>query len=168
MKRTVSRDSSATGLDIRLGQQAKPIKRGFASLRTFLILAACLAGIILAAAAAFFLPGSGIKFEKEPSSQATTQQPASSAPIDLVDARAVIFEMLSRIGMDAGRYELDARHAPYVTLQGNACEITGEISLLNNPEGARPYYAIVRQSGPLTTLLILRVDGKVVYTRAEP
>jgi hypothetical protein len=167
VKRTGFRDSSAAGFDIRLGQQAKPVKRGFASLRTYLILAACLAGIILAAAAAFFLPGSGTLFEEEPS-QATSQQPAPSAPIDLVDARAVIFEMLSRIGMDAGRYELDARHAPYVTLQGSACEITGEISLLNNPDGARPYYAIVRQSGPLTTLLILRVDGKVVYTRAEP
>jgi len=168
VKRTVPADSSVSGIDMRLGPQIKPIKRGFASLRSLLILAACLAGIILAAAAAFLLPGSGTKLEKALSAQATVEQPALAAPIELADAREAIFERLARIGMDAGRYELDARHAPYVTLQGSACEIAGEISLLNNPEGARPYYAIVRQSGPLTKLLILSVDGKVVYTRAEP
>ncbi len=164
MKRTVSRESSVTGLDMRMGPEVKQAKRGFASWRTYLILAACLAGILLAAGAAFLRPGSGSESENEPPSQATVARRAAS-PIDLVDARAVIFDMLSRFGMDAGRYELDARHEPSVTLQGDACEISGEISLLNTPEQARPYYAIVRQSGPLTTLLILCVDGKIVYTR---
>lgn len=130
-----------------------------------LILALCLVGIIIAAAA-FLLSGSGTQTGEEPRSLTAAQQPAPTSPIDLAAAREVIFEMLSRIGMDAGRYELDARHAPSVTFQGTACEIAGEISLLNNPEGARSYYAIVRQSGPVTTLLLLRVDGEVVYTRA--
>lgn len=164
VKRKTSVESSLSGLDMGLGPQVRPVRRGFASLRTMLILALCLLGIVIAAAA-FLLAGFNTRTGEEPRSHAADQQTTPKAPIDLADAREVIFDRLARMGMDAGRYELDARHAPSMALQGDACEISGEISLLNTPEKARPYYAIVRQSGPLTTLLVLRVDGKVVYTR---
>lgn len=163
MKQTNTRDKPAFGLDERLEALSRP-SRTAKRLRLLAVVVAlaCLAALAVSYRAAFITAVP----ERAAKGEAPAPPPPSAADLaDLAGMHAAIFEILAGLGMDAGRYALDARHAPDIALQGELFEVAGEVSLLNQPDRPRPYYAIIEQSGPLTSLRLLRVDGEVVFRR---
>lgn len=162
MKQTHMRRKPALGLDERLKALPRPSR---ASRRLPLLAMAVAAACIVALAVSY-----RAAFITAPESAATggTSAPPPPSPADMADLaamHAVIFEILAGLGMDAGRYALDARHPPDIVVQGTLFEVAGEVSLLNQPDRPKPYYAIIEQSGPLTSLRLLRVGGEVVLRR---
>lgn len=125
----------------------------------------------LLAAVALGLAVHGLSSLDKPSTtnaSGDSDQAVSEPPLaDIAAIHEAIFELISSHGMDAGRYVLDARRPPQLSLQAGILEVGGELSLLNTPHEPWPYYAIIEQSGPVTSVLLLRVDGEVVYRRAE-
>lgn len=161
MKQTHMQGKPALDLDERLKALPKPSQ---ASRRLPLLAMAVAAACLVALAVSYRT------FITAPESAATggTSAPPPPSAADMADLaamHAVIFEILAGLGMDAGRYALDARHAPDIAVQGTLFEVAGEVSLLNQPDRPTPYYAIIDQSGPLTSLRLLRVGGEVVLKR---
>lgn len=163
MKQRNTRESPVFGLDERLEALSRPSRTAKRlRLLAVAVVLACLMALAVSYKAAFISATIG----RAAKGQAPVPPPPSPADLaDLAGMHAAIFEILAGLGMDAGRYALDARHAPDIAIQGELFEVTGEVSLLNQPDRPRPYYAIIEQSGPLTSLRLLRVDGEVVFRR---